>query len=450
MYDAAALAADWGVAPGQVVDFQALVGDPVDHVPGVPRIGPKIAQELLQKYGTLDAVLDHAHEVAGAKRKQNLLEGREQALLSRQLVRLDTHVPIEIDWAHGRLGGFDREQAMAIFAEFGFHRFGDQLRQLNVSQAPPSWQADYRTINTPEALAGLAAELNKHSCISIDTETTSVNPSRAELVGVSLAWKPSEAYYLPVRAPEGEPTLDLHAVVAALRPVLENPAVGKIGQNLKYDMTVFRGLGIELRGIVFDSMVASYLLDAGERNHNLDELAERYLQHTNIKIESLIGKGKDQKRMDEVPLAAITDYAAEDALVAWRLLPLLAGKLAENQLVELFETLELPLIEVLVELESNGIRIDVGRLAELSRRFDERLARLEADIYDLAGHPFNIASPKQLAAVLFDEQRLPVVPKTKTGASTDVDVLEELARVHPLLAKIIEYRQFAKLKNTYV
>ncbi len=450
VYDAAALAADWGVAPGQVVDFQALVGDPVDHVPGVPLIGPKIAQELLQKYGTLDAVLDHAHEVAGAKRKQNLLEGREQAMLSRQLVRLDAHVPIEIDWAHGRLGGFDREQALAIFAEFGFHRFGDQLRQLNVSQAPPSWEADYRTIDTPEALASLAAELSKQSCLSVDTETTSVNPSRAELVGVSLAWKPGEAYYLPIRAPAGEPTLEVQAVVDALRPVLENPAVGKIGQNLKYDMTVLRGVGIELRGIVFDSMVASYLLDAGERNHNLDELAQRYLNHTTIRIGELIGTGKQQKSMDEVPLAAITSYACEDADVPLRLLPILKPKLAEQQLTELFEQLELPLIDVLAEMEHNGIRIDVGRLAELSGQYGERMKLLEKEIYDLAGHEFNIASPKQLQTVLFDEQKLPVITKTKTGRGTDVDVLEELARQHPLPAKIIEYRQFAKLKGTYV
>jgi DNA polymerase-1 len=426
------------------------VGDPVDHVPGVPLIGPKLAKELLQKYGTLDSVLDHAHEVSGTKRKQNLIDSRQQALLSRQLVRLDSQVPIDIDWARGRLGGFDRERALAIFAEYGFHRFGDQLWQLNVTEAPPTWQADYRLVNTPELFEQFMAELRVQSCISVDTETTSVSPTQAEIVGLSFAWKPGEAYYLPVRAPVGEPRLELETVLAALRPILEDPSVSKIGQNLKYDILVLRAAGIALRGVVFDSMVASYLLDAGERNHNLDELAQRYLNHTTIRISELIGTGKDQKRMDEVPLSAITSYAAEDADVPLRLMPILTPKLREQQLTELFEQLELPLIDVLAEMEHNGIRVDVERLGELSRQYGERLVALEKEVYDLAGHPFNIGSTKQLQQVLFEEQKLPVITKVKTGPSTDVTVLEELARQHPLPAKIIEYRQFAKLKNTYV
>lgn len=450
IYDAEALTAEWGVRPDQVVDFQALVGDPVDHVPGVPLIGPKIARELLAKYGTLDSVLDHAGEVAGAKRKQNLLEGRQQALLSRQLVRLDTHVPIAVDWALGRVGGFDVSAAQRLFTEFGFHRFNEQLRQLNLAEAPASWTADYRTIGTPEAFARFLEELRRQPRFSFDTETTNISPTQAEIVGYSFAWQAGEAYYLPVRAPAGEPHLEPAATLAALRPVLEDPQIGKIGQNIKYDMIVLRGAGVELKGVAFDTMVASYLLDAGERNHNLDELAQRYLNHTNIKISELIGSGKQQKRMDEVPVAAITAYAAEDADVPLRLTPILAEKLGASQLSELFETLELPLIEVLVELEHNGIRVDVERLAQLSRQYGERLAALETEVYELAGHPFNIASPKQLQQVLFEEQKLPVLAKTKTGPSTDADVLEELARLHPLPAKIIEFRQFAKLKNTYV
>jgi DNA polymerase-1 len=471
-YDAAALAADWGVRPDQVVDFQALVGDPVDHVPGVPLIGPKLARELLQKYDTLEGVLDHAHEVSGAKRKQNLVEHREQALMSRRLVRLDTHVPLEVDWAAGRVGGFDMLLVQELFGEFGFHRLTDDARRLanrgsraaeretmrdaalplSETQSPKSQiQAPtYLAVDTPDQLAALVDAMSRQPRISIDTETTSVSPTAADIVGLSFAWEDDKAYYVPVRAPAGEPRLDTAATLSTLQRLFENAAVGKVGQNLKYDMIVLRAAGIELAGVEFDTMVASYLLDAGERNHNLDQLAERFLRHTTIKIESLIGKGKGQKRMDEVPLAAITDYASEDALVAWRLRGVLDQKLRESRLAELFETLELPLIDVLVELESNGVRVDIDRLAELSSRFGERMNRLEADIYDLAGRTFNIASPKQLAEVLFDEQRLPVVAKSKTGRSTDVDVLEELARTHPLPAKIIEYRQFAKLKNTYV
>ncbi|HXT57079.1 MAG TPA: DNA polymerase I [Pirellulales bacterium] len=450
IYDAAALAADWGVRPDQVVDFQSLVGDPVDHVPGVPLIGPKIARELLQKYETLEALLDHAHEVAGAKRKQNLMEGREQALLSRQLVRLDAHAPISIDWNQGRVGGFDVARVKQLFAEFGFHRFAEQLPQLDIAQSPAAWNADYRAIDTPQAFQDFLLELKRQPRFSFDTETTDISPTRAEIVGYSFAWKPGEAYYLPVRAPQGENRLDAAQTLAALRGVLEDPQIGKIGQNLKYDVLVLRAAGVELQGAQFDTMVASYLLDAGERNHNLDELAERYLNHANIKISELIGSGKQQKRMDEVPVATITAYAAEDADVPLRLAPILAEKLSANGLTELFETLELPLIEVLVELEHNGIRVDVERLGQLSRQYGERLSVLEAEVYELAGREFNIASPKQLQQVLFEEQKLPVLSKTKTGPSTDADVLEELSRLHPLPAKIIEFRQFAKLKNTYV
>ena len=235
-----------------------------------------------------------------------------------------------------------------------------------------------------------------------------------------------------------------------MRPILENPQIGKIGQNLKYDALVLRQLGVRLAGIKFDTMVASYLLDAGERNHNLDELAKRYLDHTTIKISELIGTGKNQKRMDEVPVAQVAEYAGEDAEVVVRLWPILQARLEASQLTGLFEELEMPLVDVLVEMEHNGIHIDVARLAELSQRFGARIAELEAEIYALAGHTFSINSPKQLQQVLFTEQNLPIISRTKTGASTDADVLEELARQHPLPAKIIEYRQNAKLKSTYV
>ena len=482
IYDAASLLADWGIKPEQVVDFQALVGDAVDNVPGVPLIGPKNARELLEKYGTLDSVLDHAGEVSGAKRKQNLLEGRDKALLSRELVRLDTHVPVEVDWRLGRVGGFDVAAALALCGEFGFHRIADQFRKLaggagpaamisaartspaSASQAADAtaepapfdelpraeWKTNYRIIDTPEVFAAFLVELAKQTSVSFDTETTSVSPTQADIVGYSFCWNDGDGFYVPVRAPAGEAQLDPVGTLAALRPFLLNAAIGKVGQNLKYDMVVLRNCDVELAGVQFDTMVASYLLEAGERVHNLDELARRHLGHENITIDSLIGTGKNQKRMDEVSTALVGPYAAEDADVAWRLRPILAPQLQAAELTELFETLELPLIEVLVEMEHNGIRVDVQRLKQLSDQYGQRLTTLEAEIYALAGHPFNIASPKQLATVLFEEQGLPVITRNKTGPSTDADVLEELARKHPLPAKIIEYRQFAKLKNTYV
>ncbi|MCC7476402.1 MAG: DNA polymerase I, partial [Pirellulales bacterium] len=459
VFDAAALRDDWGIAPDQVVDFQALVGDKVDNVPGVPGIGPKTAQQLLESYGTLDNLLDHAAEVPGAKGKK-LAESREIALLSRQLARLENNVPIEPDWDACRVGGFNGEALSTLFAEFGFRSIAERAARLasttsasvatHSTQASTAADAKYEIIDTPAKLQALVAALSRERLISVDTETTNVSPRRAEIVGYSFAYQPHEAFYVPVRGPAGDTVLDPTTTLEALRPVLENPAIHKIGQNLKYDMIVLRNVDVRLAGAAFDTMVASYLMDAGGRTHNLDDLAQRYLNHTTIKIDSLIGKGRDQKRMDEVPVAQVGIYAAEDADIPLRMLSLLGKQLEDNYLAKLNDTLEVPLIEVLAELEYNGIRVDAERLAELSGRYGERLAVLEQEIEELAGHPLNIASPKQLAQVLFHELRLPVVKKTKTGPSTDADVLESLAELHPLPRKIVEYRQYAKLKSTYV
>jgi DNA polymerase-1 len=450
LYDAAALKEDWGVRPEQVVDFQALVGDSVDNVPGVPLIGPKIASEYLQKFDTLDNLLEHAAELPKGKRRDNLINMREQALLSRELVRLDRHTPVEFDWAAARVGGVDSAALATLFNELGFHSFAAKFAALPELKPKSEWAADYQAIDTPERLTWLIAQMTEQPAISFDTETTSIHPRFAEIVGYSFAWNEGEAYYVPVKAPPGERHLDPQATLAALRPVLENPTIAKLGQNLKYDMIVLRSAGVNVAGAQFDSMIASYLLDAGERNHNLDELALRYLNHTTIKIEELIGSGRNQKRMDEVPLSAITPYAAEDADVALRLRGPLAERLREANLVKLFDELEVPLVEVLVELEYNGIKIDSELLAGLSREYGAALAKVEREIYELAGREFNIGSPKQLGEILFEEHKLPMLKRTKTGGSTDADVLEELARLHPLPAKIMEYRQYAKLKSTYV
>ncbi len=451
VFGAAELAAEWGIRPDQVVDFQSLVGDAVDNVPGVPLIGPKLARQLLEQFGTLDNLLDHADEVPGAKRKQNLREGREQALLSRQLVTLDRNVPIAVDWPAARTGHIDRDRTDALFEEFGFRGLREQLNELVGHVAPEQvWKADYHCVTSTEQLASLVEQLAGAAQISFDSETTSPRPRWAEPVGYSVAIRAGEAFYIPVRAPAGEPQLDPAATLEALRPVLENPAIEKVGQNLKYDMIVLRAAGVELAGAAFDTMLASYLIEAGGRNHNLDELSKRFLNHDTIKISSLIGSGKKQKRMDEVPVERVSDYACEDADVPLRLRPILQARLDEMKLNDLFLQMEMPLIDVLVEMEFNGIKVDVDRLTTLSDEYRQRLETLEDEIYELAGHPFNIASPKQLAEVLFKEHRLPVVKRTKSGPSTDADVLEQLGREHPLPAKIIEFRQFAKLKNTYV
>jgi len=482
IYDEEKLREDWGILPAQVVDFQALVGDSVDNVPGVPLIGPKFARQLLQQYGTLEAVLDHAADVSGAKRKENLSKYRDQALLSRDLVRLDGDVPLSIDWNAGRSGNIDLDATLALFHEFGFRGIGKKLtalaenRGLAASAASRVAGSEFRVqgsgskdpnplaaeaarppgprtnlVDTPEAFKTFLDLLRQQKTISVDTETTSVRPRWAKLVGVSMAWNNDEAWYLPLRAPEGEPHLDTDETLAAIKPILEDPAVAKIGQNLKYDMIVLRAAGIRLTGVAMDTMIASYLLEAGRRNHNLDELAQTYLGHETIKILELIGSGKNQKRMDEVPVRRVADYAGEDAWLPLRLRPILAEKLGEAELDDLLRSLELPLIDVLADMEYCGIKVDAARLRELSLRYGRRMEELEKEIHREAGREINIASPKQLQALLFDELKLPVVKRTaKTGPSTDAEVLEELAPLHPLPAKILEYRQYAKLKNTYV
>lgn len=492
IFDAAKLWSTWGIRPDQVVDFQGLVGDPTDNIPGVPLIGPKIAQELLTKYGTLESVLDHAAEVTGAKRRENLMGGREIALKSRELARLRTDLAIEIDWQAATVGHWNSVALADLCRECGFRQLANRMETLSgrksstvtnrarsspvalspaaafpadgASDAPPStevatslttinspdWRANYRTVaNLPE-LADLVATLEQQPRIVLDTETTSHHPRRAELVGYSFAWAPGEACYIPVRAPAGEPQLEPVTVANALRQIFENERIEKIGQNLKYDLIVLRGIGIDLRGMAFDTMVADYLLEPGERSHNMDDMARRHLGHQTITIDQLIGTGKQQKQMDEVPVSAVTQYAAEDSDVPLRLTAVLEPRLKGSGLHELFTDLEMPLIEVLAEMEFNGIRVDVARLRELSGQFNEQIMRLEGEIFELAGRPFNIDSRLQLGDLLFKELKLPVVKRTKTGPSMDAEALEELALHHPLPAKIIEYRHHAKLKSTYV
>jgi DNA polymerase I len=494
VFDAAALQAAWGIRPDQVVDFQALVGDATDNIPGVAGIGPKGAQELLAKYGTLDEVLAHAGEVSGAKRRETLLASREIALTSRELARLKTDMDIVIDWNAAKPGHFNSAALADLCRECGIRQLARRIESLTVKFAaaprsivgaeppaqqveepsttpprrqeqiaeaapPPSnlttasspeWKANYRTIATIEELQQLVLLLKQQRRIVLDTETTSLHARRAEMVGYSFAWAPGEACYIPVRAPAGEPQLDPANVLEALKPIFEDASIEKIGQNLKYDQIVLRGLGVDLRGVSFDTMVADYLLEPGERSHNMDDMARRHLCHQTITIDQLIGTGKNQKCMDQVPVAAITQYAAEDADVPLRLVEVLGPRLKGSGLYELFTGLEMPLIDVLVEMEFNGVRVEVSRLRELSGQFNDQIMRLEREIFELAGREFNIDSRIQLADLLFNELKLPVVKRTKTGPSMDADALEEMALLHPLPAKVIEYRHLAKLKSTYV
>jgi DNA polymerase-1 len=452
LFEASDLMDAWGIRPEQVVDFQSLVGDSVDNVPGVQQIGPKTATALLAEFGDLEGVLENAHTVKAKNRRENLMNGRDDAMLSRRLVELDRHVDVEIDWRAAQIGGMDYESVEQLCDEFGFRRLKDRLLNADVETAPAVWECEYVLVESLEQLQDLLSQISRDHLLSIDTETTSVRASETELVGYSFAWEEGKAYYVPVKSREQDLQLDADAVRDAMKVVLEDPQIKKVGQNLKFDMVVLRNHGIRMQGLYFDTLVAHYLLQPGVRNHKLETLSQRYLNHKAGSFEELCGKGKKQITIDQAPLELVTHYAAEDADVVLRLVGKFESQIDEQELTSLLHDLELPLIEVLVEMESNGIRVDTELLHSMSERFAVRLETLRSDIHQVAGGEFNIDSPKQLSKVLFEDLGLPVIKKTKTGASTDAEVLKQLSAmdVGELPGLVMEYRQIAKLKSTYV
>ena len=450
IYNEANLEKDWGIRPNQVVDFQAMVGDAVDNVPGLPSIGPKTAKKFLDEFDSLDGLLDNLEQLKSKKQQEKVRDNRSLALLSRDLVRLDNQVPIEIDWSEAQVGDIDRERCMELCGELGFRTLGQRVNGLPVvNRTRAVWETDYQLVSDLPQLTALVERLMSVERLALDTETTSISPRHAQLVGISLAWEEGKAAYVPVRAPAGQPQLDLEQVVQTLRPLLENPNIEKVGQNLKYDLIVLRAVGLEVKGDLFDTMVSDFLLDAGRRGHGMDDLANRYLNHETVKIKELIGTGKKQIRMDQVDVALVTDYACEDVDVPFRLYPLLKERLRAEQLESLYDDLEMPLIRVLADMEYTGIAVEAQTLEDLSLEFASEIENLKESIFELAGERFNLDSPQQLATVLFDQLELPVVKKTATGRSTAAEVLEVLAESHELPRQVMEYRQYAKLKSTY-
>ncbi|HLJ96574.1 MAG TPA: DNA polymerase I [Gemmataceae bacterium] len=502
LLDREGLLHDWGIRPEQVVDLQTLVGDSVDNVPGVRGIGLKTAAKLLADFGTLDQLIAECRSGEGATPSKNkirsaILTNLREAIdngsleLSRKLVRLATDVPVEIDWEGWRLREWDAPRLLALFQGWGFRSFADQVRRqtpeasvsvesagdngqlaadhlrqgelfpfgANVAENAPagslgsSGQGKYHLVDTKAKFTEFFRQLRQQRRIAVDLETTGLDPIRSQIVGFAFAWQPGEAWYVPVRGPKGEAVLGLERTLTELAKVLEDPKIAKVNQNIKYDFLVLRANGVLLQGVAGDPMLADYLLHAGERSHNLADLSSRYLNHQVIPITDLIGKGKNQITMDQVPTARVAEYSGEDADMAWRLAERLEPELRETGLSDLYEQLEVPLIAVLAELEFNGIRIDVPLLQRLSQEMTKQLAGIEEEIYALAGRRFNIASPKQLREVLFKEQRLPTQRKTGVSgeASTDQATLERLALLgHELPKRILEHRQIAKLKGTYV
>jgi DNA polymerase-1 len=473
--DSATMKEEMGIEPGQIVDCLALEGDAVDNVPGVPLIGEKTARELIRQYGDLDNLYAHAEEITG-KRGENLRNGREQAYLSRRLVTLDCHVPVKIDYEALALKDADKGRLAEIFTMLGFSRLLTQLEDRaarKVPSNPPAVTATaapippihdltqrgsaailahtYTLIDAPEKFETFLAQLRRQTLISVDTETTSVNAMRAELVGLSFSWEPGRAFYLAVKGPLGSKHLDIAVVRRELGPILADERVKKVGQNLKYDMTILRNAQMPLGGVYFDTMVASYVLDPERMSHSLDNLALDFLNYESIPIVSLIGKGKNQLTFDLVDLAAACEYSGEDADITYQMYLCLRDRLEkEPQLNRLFHEVEMPLVEVLTDIEYNGVSIDTDLLRRMSGALDEAIGKAAEQIYAQAGMVFNVDSPKQLAEVLFDKLRLMPGRLGKANRSTDAEVLDDLADQHPIANLVLEYRTLGKLKNTYV
>jgi DNA polymerase-1 len=437
-----------GVEPGQVIDVMGLSGDSTDNIPGVPGIGSKTALELIRVFGSLERLYDNIGSLPRRKQQESLLSFRDQAFLSRRLAAIRTDAPLALDTQSLAVQPPDARALAGLFRELEFRQLQHALPQTGERRAK-----DYRSILDAAGLAALIERLRSAGVFALDTETTSPDPMRARLVGLSFATEADRAVYIPCghRYLGAPPQLEPAFVLEQLRPILEDPAIRKIGQNIKYDWLVLARSGIWLQGVTFDTMLASYLLDPSKRAHNLDQIALDFLDHKTIRFEELVGKRKGAETFAEVPLEAAVPYACEDADVTLMAYERLAQRLEEVGLTPLMETVEMPLVPVLLRMEMCGVAVDVDRLKALSKSMAHRLEALEAGIYAMAGERFNIQSSQQLGYILFEKFKLPAQKKTKkrTGYSTDVDVLTALAGQHELPALVLKHRTLAKLKSTY-
>lgn len=469
----------FGVFPEGVVDVQALAGDSVDNVPGAPGIGIKTAALLINEYGSLEELLDRAEEIKQPKRRQTLIEHREQIELSKRLVTLDGNTPLDFTLDDLEVREPIADELLDFLARMEFRTLTKRISEALDAPMPEIADAPIKTgsLDAPEAVA---FDATKYECVrdmtalqpwidtayargyvAVDTETTGLNDMIADLVGISMCTVAGKACYIPLTHKDAgtgdlfgsddlaEGQIDLDTAIAALKPLLEDPSVMKIGQNMKYDAKIFTRYGINIAPID-DTMLLSYAQHAGLHNHGMDALSERYLGHTPIPIKPLLGTGKSAITFDRVPIDQATPYAAEDADVTLRLWQHLKPSLHTAKTTRVYETMERPLVPVLAQMERHGIKVDRDTLSRMSNAFAQKMASLEADIHEFAGRSFNVGSPKQLGEILFDEMGLEGGKKGKTGAyATGADILEDLATEHELPRRVLDWRQLSKLKSTY-
>ncbi len=470
----------FGVYPDRVVDVQALAGDSVDNVPGAPGIGIKTAALLINEFGDLDALLERAEEIKQPKRRQTLIDHAEQIRLSRSLVLLDENTPIDFTIDDLEVRDPDADRLLGFLSEMEFRTLSKRVAEVlgreapaipeaptpAVADAPPVADAPfdhskYEQVSDAEALRVWLDRIYEVGYVAVDTETTGLNEMTAELVGVSLSVEPGQACYIPLihKASRSDDLfgsddlapgqMPIEEALQLLTPMLEDPAILKIGQNMKYDGKIFAQLGITVAPID-DTMLMSYAMHAGLHGHGMDTLSERYLGHTPIPIKPLLGSGKSAVTFDKVPLEEAVAYAAEDADITLRLWQLFKPQLHRAEVTKVYETLERPLVPVLAQMERAGIQVDRDTLSRMSNAFAQKMAGLEAEIHELAGETFNVGSPAQLGEILFDKMGLQGGKKGKTGKySTGADVLEDLATEHDLARRVLDWRQLSKLKSTY-
>jgi DNA polymerase-1 len=439
----------FGVSPEQVVEVMGLSGDAIDNIPGVRGIGEKTAIQLIQTYGSIENLLIHVEEIHRKKLKENLKTHGDLARLSKQLATIHTDVPITYQLKDFSLSPPDLRSLKEIFKELEFNKLLKELSEKKPSQSPTR---DYRLITDRNELLALLDDLRKAPSFSIDLETTSSYPMWADLVGISLSYAPHQAFYIPLghRGQETIQQLPLPRVLEELRPILEDGEIKKVGQNIKYDWIVLKRYGIHLQGIDGDTMIASYLLNPTKHNHNLNEIAQEYLDRSLTNYKEVVGTGMKAVTFDQIDLEKARDYSCEDADVTFQLSHLLLPKLKEGGFKDLFDQVEMPLVMVLAKMEMNGVKIDLDLLQEYSKEIETQLQQKVERIYGLAGEVFNINSSQQLGKILFEKLKLPVVKRTKTGSSTDVEVLTKLSLQHDLPLEILGYRNLNKLKSTYI
>ncbi len=450
IYDKIKVEEKWGVGPDGIIDMLALVGDTSDNVPGVDGVGPKTAKKLLDQYKDIETILEHADEAKNKRVREGLQNGRDLVHLSRELVTIHCDVPVEFHIEELIRKDMDGEALTYDFQDLEMYSLITQVEALSGNGVVALEQPDknYQTILTQTDLDLLITTISNAELISFDLETTSITPLQADIVGLSFSVKANDGYYIPVEYPEKEskPGLTLDAVLEKLKPIFENENNRFCGQNIKYDALVLSRYGIHLGNIVFDTMIAEYMLHPEKNSYKMDYLSIDYLNYRMVPIDNLIGTGLHQKSMAEVPLEDIAFYASEDADIAFQLAEILKDKLEKESLFEPYNDIEIPLIPVLTTIEKNGVYLNLDFLADLSKQFGEGLEKLTEKIHQMAGREFNINSPKQLGEILFDELELKPIRKR----STAVEVLAVLKNYHPLPEEVLKYRHLAKLKNTYV